>query len=643
MWIGLKRFKPRPDENYPIWMLVVCPLVMALAGVAFIQGLLLLGDLFFETPGASTGGMSRFASELLAVVGYTSGLAHWGFGSLSWNQRAARLRRGGIGVGEAKGEPGVMVRWLLGPLYLFVVCAVLPLVVLTGIENVRGALEWKRTREALQAKGERMSMKDLLLPSVPGEQNLATIPIFADLFDYSRDRTGNIQWKNTNALSRFRVFSLPDNLLPQRTNKGVAQSAPPPRLEDWAEAFRKATSKNEEDRRAKRRAYMPLPNYGEAPAGASAAAVVMAGLSVAEADLGLIREAAGRPYSRFPVHYEDGFGALLPHLAMIKSVARHLELRTQALVQAGRGDEAFGETLLGLRLVEAARDEALLISHLVRFAQTAIVTQQIWHGVEAHAWKPGQWEELQAALGKLEFLKAITYAIEGERAISIVVMERWAQNPRQFRDEVRELGLANDPMMPNGMVAAQASAMFIPRGWIRQNQATLSRHFQDTLDGLRELQAKPSQDGFLGTIGKVREVDETLKLRLPSDAYHLFVKTVSPAFLGAISKTARAIHHVRCAMVACALERYRLRQGKYPASLGALVPEYLTEAPKDVLTGGAMGYRQTSDGLFRVWSVGMDGEDNGGALRSKTGEGVGGEKEGIPEERGRDWVWPSLD
>jgi hypothetical protein len=332
---------------------------------------------------------------------------------------------------------------------------------------------------------------------------------------------------------------------------------------------------------------------------------------------------------------------LLPHLAMIKSVTRHLELRTQALLHAGRFDQGFGETLFGLRLIDAARDEPLLISHLVRFAQAAIVTQQIWHGVETHAWKAAQWEQLQGALGKLEFLKAIAFAIEGERALSIGVLDRWAQNPRQFRDEVRELGWANDPTAPTGIAIAQASAMFIPRGWIRQNQATMSRHFQDTLDGLREVILKPSQDGFLTTIRKVGEVDENLKLRLPDNPYHLFVKTVSPAFMGAISKTARAIHHIRCATVACALERYRIRHGRYPAALDALVPEYLEAAPKDVLTGRALGYRQTSDGLFRVWSVGMDGVDNGGVLRSAKGSSV--EKEGLPEEPGRDWVWPNME
>ena len=71
------------------------------------------------------------------------------------------------------------------------------------------------------------------------------------------------------------------------------------------------------------------------------------------------------------------------------------------------------------------------------------------------------------------------------------------------------------------------------------------------------------------------------------------------------------------ARVMVALELYRARHAAYPASLGALVPEVLPETPVDPLHGLPFGYRLLGDDEhgrpYLLYSVGLDGEDNGGA------------------------------
>jgi hypothetical protein len=42
------------------------------------------------------------------------------------------------------------------------------------------------------------------------------------------------------------------------------------------------------------------------------------------------------------------------------------------------------------------------------------------------------------------------------------------------------------------------------------------------------------------------------------------------------------------ARIACALERYRLANGKYPAALADLIPRFLDKIPADVITGKPM-------------------------------------------------------
>jgi len=65
-------------------------------------------------------------------------------------------------------------------------------------------------------------------------------------------------------------------------------------------------------------------------------------------------------------------------------------------------------------------------------------------------------------------------------------------------------------------------------------------------------------------------------------------------------------------VAAIALRRYELHHGKPATSLAALVPEILSELPRDFMDGQPLRYRLTSNGDFVLYSVGTDGRDDGG-------------------------------
>lgn len=65
------------------------------------------------------------------------------------------------------------------------------------------------------------------------------------------------------------------------------------------------------------------------------------------------------------------------------------------------------------------------------------------------------------------------------------------------------------------------------------------------------------------------------------------------------------------ALTAIALARHRLRHGRYPASLGEFL---LPEVPLDRMDGQPFRYRVDENGPL-LYSVGADGDDDGGALR----------------------------
>ena len=89
---------------------------------------------------------------------------------------------------------------------------------------------------------------------------------------------------------------------------------------------------------------------------------------------------------------------------------------------------------------------------------------------------------------------------------------------------------------------------------------------------------------------------------------------------------------VNMAVIACALERYRLAHGQLPQSLDALVPEYIAKLPHDVINGQPLKYRETPGNRYILYSVGWNAVDDGGVVGvKKNGEDV------APEEG--DWVW----
>jgi hypothetical protein len=64
------------------------------------------------------------------------------------------------------------------------------------------------------------------------------------------------------------------------------------------------------------------------------------------------------------------------------------------------------------------------------------------------------------------------------------------------------------------------------------------------------------------------------------------------------------------AIVACALERFRVAHGAYPESLDKVVPSLLVSIPHDAISGRAVIYQPPSNGSFILRGVGPNGIDD---------------------------------
>ena len=112
---------------------------------------------------------------------------------------------------------------------------------------------------------------------------------------------------------------------------------------------------------------------------------VLAALSECDTLIEELRTDSKRPYSRFNIRYnEDNPAAiLLPHLAVLKHLCQIVQLRASAELVLGRTEEAFAEVNLMFRLIDASRDEPILISQLVRMALLQLTLQPVAEGMRA--------------------------------------------------------------------------------------------------------------------------------------------------------------------------------------------------------------------------------------------------------------------
>jgi hypothetical protein len=101
--------------------------------------------------------------------------------------------------------------------------------------------------------------------------------------------------------------------------------------------------------------------------------------------------------------------------------------------------------------------------------------------------------------------------------------------------------------------------------------------------------------------------------------FNILAALLAPAIASVQEKAYTAETNRRMALVAIALERWRLAHGNYPAQLADLTPEFIA-APMviDPMVGEALRY-SASDGSYRLYSVGLDHTDNSGERGERRG------------------------
>jgi hypothetical protein len=509
-------------------------------------------------------------------------------------------------------------------------------------ENWRGKRAWERYKHQLEAQGEKLDWKDYVSPPVPDGQNFAMTPFLAPLFDFNPEprKEGQSLWRDASGYNR--ICSLQSHIgtieqaMSQHNPSRAAQRMTD--LQGWAAALTgkmndaAAVAAESAARKAFRRRYglrgpggapEPPPAAAE-PASvalsltrAEAAAEVLRGLEEYNPVVDELRSASQRPYAQFNIHYDTDIATaiLLPHLATVKSLTMLFQVRASAELALGRTDQAWADTKMALYLADTVQDEPFVISKLVQVAIVQIALRPIWEGLAERKWSDAQLVEIEQRLSKVNLLADA--AMRGERALDILVV-----------DQARNQGRLDPEDSPSRLPGL---ASLLLGGFYYQNELSIARMYQQfvvpVVDAANQ-RVYPSR-----TIANDGAAADSIARGFRP--YKLFAKMLLPAISISKSETMFAFGQTRVneAIVACALERYRLAEGQFPASLEPLSPRFLQLLPHDLITGAPLLYRRTPNGQFILYSVGWNEKDDGGSVEDTHTE------PSTPELTEADWVW----
>jgi len=504
------------------------------------------------------------------------------------------LDRERLVVGQGTPAMKSFLKWTALVVSVLILIVISIVGVFLGWLRWSGERDWKRAEAELRAKGEKLTFAELVSPMPSLNENFFGDPVWAELSD----------------------------LLPEKDSSGTAWTPRVPQGQRQLDRWKTAPlTPEEKDRFSK---LMPgeeskdlgwaftalkrgITGVASPEQKKEMAALLLDIISHADPGLSRIAELAERPEAQFPTRFDLVPNAPLPELAQILTLSQQFAAKSLSEVILGKTNDAAKDTLALLRLTFVERNNPLLIAFLVRMSTVSIAVNSVNEGIVRHTWSEADLSGFQVQLERLKLSQSFLTGLKGERAFCN------ACGPIFFREIInfqsapnripKRLGKAyegylasiyvKDKAFHNLWVQRQVESLnaMIPTGW---NETSSQPFFQE----LKEISDHPIKK-------------------------HIYVFNVLsiPSLLSSIQKTAECQTQVNQTLIACALERYRIAHGSYPASLDQLMPDYLEKLPNSPINGKPMNYSLKPDDTFLLWTPSWELKSLGGKPGAYFGEG----------------------
>jgi hypothetical protein len=331
-------------------------------------------------------------------------------------------------------------------------------------------------------------------------------------------------------------------------------------------------------------------------------------LSRHAAALDTIRRAADRNDCRFTRDWtRPSIDMLLPEIQSLRQSGRFLALAARRAAAEGRVDEALVDTVRIQKIGRHAATEPIIISQLVGTALDAVALDTLADILPAVG--PADLERLDApAIRDLVAPPpSIFRGFVGEEAFGLTTFADFADGRRNF-DGLWEL-TGNPDLAPGTLsrfASAPASVLF--RVFLLPFDIASHRRMMHDYRQLATLNFDRPQP-FAEQQKQIAAIEATLQNEQRTGVISASLK---PAMAQVFQAQTRAVARHRAAATLVAATKRRLETGSLPESLDALVPGELPTLPLDPFATDAPLRLKAMPEAFLVWSVGPDGEDDGG-------------------------------
>lgn len=364
----------------------------------------------------------------------------------------------------------------------------------------------------------------------------------------------------------------------------------------------------------------PLQNPADADIGSQAVTDLLARH---RGTLDLLRRAADRDTCRFTRDWtRPSIDIVLPELQSLRTAARLLSLAARREAADGDAAAALRDVVRIGRMGRHASAEPILISALVGIAtdRMALATlADVLPQLRKSDLPALDSPEVADLVGAVPSIAKHCY---GEEAFGLSIFADLADG----RTDLRHLGpmLATTPSTPSTsplsrLVFSPLSSLF--RSFFVNDDIAA---YRSIMKKYQMLTANPS------VWPDLKKRAEEIEKDLSTTNRGLITSLMTPALTGILRARvqSQAMHESAAMLVAAT--RQRLATGGVPATLDELVPGQLRSVPRDPFATDKPLLLRRTDADWTVYSVGPDGEDDGGPVRANVENPGGNDDIGLP-------------
>ena len=447
---------------------------------------------------------------------------------------------------------------------------------LLGWMKWAGDRDWKRVQAELQAKGEKLTFAELIPPPPPDDQNFFADPLWMQLTDLVPVKNKNEEGVEVTSWEP----RLPAKELLINQGNTPLTNTEKMRLKAFLPKSEEAYPPDRSDFRLLNR---ELRTTTDPVRRKLFAQLILDLMQPASPMLAKITELSKRPSAYFPLRYQDiDKGAIIGCHNEVLKLGQLLNTKCMAELILNNVEAAFTDIHSLASLASAQGSQPLLIYHLIRLSVVSMALNNINVGIELHQWTDAQLAGFQTMLKKNDLADDLCFTLRGERIFA------------NHMDYSTSVGHSPMGIFFNLVLSYSKPA-----------------HSSLMQDAIEKLQSNKSTGVNVTTSLFEQRLKEIHADPLKNLLYHMETLAL-PTLYGAIEKTIEVQTQIYQTIIACALERFRIAHGFYPASLDALIPEYLVAIPKEPTTGEPMHYRLEPEGKFLLWAPGWNLKTLGG-------------------------------